>query len=49
MMHDKTQQLIYDKISKLEARIQKIEENIDLLGSAVALLIKKVDPDFEAK
>lgn len=47
-MIDRTHQFIYDRIDKLEARIQKIEETIDLLGSAVVLLIEKIDPDFMA-
>ena len=47
-MIDRTHQFIYDRIDKLEARIQEIEETIDLLGSTVVILIKKVDPDFGA-
>lgn len=47
-MIDRTHQFIYDRIDKLGARIQEIEEKIDLLRSAVVLLIEKVDPDFRA-
>ena len=47
-MIDRTHRFIYDRIDKLEARIQEIEERIDLLGSAVVLLIKIVDHDFRA-
>ena len=39
--------MLRSRIEKIESQIQEIEEKIDLLGSAVALLIKKVDPDFE--
>jgi len=34
------------RISDLEAKLSKALDNIDLLGQAVAALIKKVDPDF---
>lgn len=46
-MRDKNQPPIYDKISKLEEQIQKIEGKIDSLGFAVAILILKVDRGFE--
>ena len=34
------------RISDLEAQLSKALDNIDLLGQAVAALIKRVDPDF---
>jgi len=47
--HDELVQELADfdgRISDLEAQLSKALDNIDLLGQAVAALIKKVDPDF---
>ena len=40
--------MLRSRVGKIELQFQEIEEKIDLLGSAVALLIKKVDPGFGA-
>lgn len=40
--------MLRSRVGKIELQIQEIEEKIDLLGSAVALLIKKADPGFGA-
>lgn len=47
--HDELVQELADfdgRISDLEAKLSKALDNIDLLGQAVAALIKRVDPDF---